>query len=78
MTPLGSFDIAAAVTPSDTVDFSLGKCRGIYVGGAGAVVAIVGGVAVTFSAVPAGTTLDIAATRINATSTTATLMVALY
>lgn len=69
---------ASAITVSDSVNFTGGKCVGIYVGGAGAVVAIVGGVAVTFAAVPVGTTLMVGATRVNSTSTTATNMVALY
>jgi hypothetical protein len=73
-----SAEVAAAITPSDATNFTLGKCLGIYVGGAGAVVAIVGGVAITFAAVPVGTTLWVAATLVNSTSTTATNLVALY
>lgn len=69
---------AIAVTPSDTVNFASGACRGLYVGGAGNVVAIVGGVAVTFNGALAGTVLPVAATRVNATSTTATGLIALY
>lgn len=76
--PLATFDQAVAVTPSDATNFAQGKCRALYVGGAGAVVAVVGGTAVTFAAVPVGTTLNIGATRVNATSTTATNIVALY
>jgi hypothetical protein len=68
---------AAAITPSDTVNLKA-TTRGIYVGGAGDVVAIIGGVAVTFTAVPAGSVLPIAATRINSTATTATALVALW
>lgn len=74
---LAPYAEAAAVTPSDTVSFTETP-RGIYVGGAGAVVALLGGVAITFLAVPAGTILPIKPTRINATSTTATGLVALY
>lgn len=67
-----------AITPSDTVNFSF-TVRGIYVGGAGAVVAVnEAGTAVTFAAVPVGTILPIRATRVNATSTTATNLVGLY
>jgi hypothetical protein len=70
---------AAAVTPSDTVDFARGACRAIYVGGAGNVAAVmIGGEVVTFVAPPVGTRLEIAAKRINATNTTATNLVALY
>ena len=76
--PFASFDVAAAVTPSDTVNFDQGKCRAIYVGGAGNVTAVVGGIAVLFTAPPVGTTLNIGATRVTATGTTATALVALY
>jgi hypothetical protein len=67
-----------AVTPSDTV-YLPGGCRGIYVGGAGNV-AVVGqnGIVATFTAIPVGTFMPCAAKRVNATNTTATLMVALY
>lgn len=67
-----------AVTKSDTVNFPRGVCA-IYVGGTGDVVLVdEDGNAVTFSAVPAGTILPCQAVRVNSTSTTATLMVALY
>ena len=72
------YTVAAAITPSDATNFTLGACDAIYVGGAGAVVAIVGGTAITFAAVPVGTTLRVSATRVNSTSTTATNLVALY
>lgn len=78
MVPFAFADQAVAVTPSDSVNFTQGKCMGLFVGGAGNVVAIIGGAAVTFTAVPAGTSLYICATRVNATSTTATAIVALY
>ena len=67
---------AEAVTKSDSVDLSY-VSRGIYVGGAGDVAAVMwSGDVVTFSAVPAGTLLPIRCKRINSTNTTATLMVA--
>lgn len=67
----------AAITPHDSTDIPL--TRKVYVGGAGNVVAVdADGNAVTFTAVPAGTMLDIAVRRINSTSTTATAMVAIY
>jgi len=69
---------AVAITPSDVTNFTDGACHAIYVGGAGAVVAIVAGVAITFAAVPVGTVLRVRATRVNSTSTTATNLVALY
>lgn len=70
---------AGAITTSDTDDLPF-TTRGVYVGGTGNVVAVMAGTgeAVTFSAVPVGTVLRIKATRINATSTTATNLVALY
>ena len=73
---MSGYTTAAAITTSDSVGFT--QCDAIYVGGAGAVVALVGGAAVTFAAVPVGTTLKVSATRVNATSTTATNLVALY
>jgi hypothetical protein len=73
------FTFAAAVTPSDTVNFST-PTRGLYIGGAGNVVAVMADdlSAVTFIAPPVGTVLNIRATRVNSTSTTATNIVALW
>lgn len=68
---------AVAVTPHDSTNFTDGECRGLYVGVSGTVVGIVGGAAVTFTAVPVGV-LPVRFTRINSTNTTATNMVALY
>jgi nickel-dependent lactate racemase len=69
--------IFEAVTPSDTVNFTGGRCNFIYVGVAGDVVAICNGVAVTFKALANGWH-PIVCTRINLTSTTATNMLACY
>jgi len=67
-----------AVTTSDTVNFQNGPCKALYVGGAGNLVAVNElDVAITFTAVPAGTILPIQAKRVNSTSTTATSIVAL-
>jgi hypothetical protein len=67
-----------SITPSDTVNLPAG-CRGIYVGGAGNVVAVGDdNASVTFTAIPVGTFMPIAARRINATNTTATLLIALF
>lgn len=75
MMPDSSF---RAVTPSDTVAIKGGPARSLYVGGGGNLVAInENNVAVTFTAVPAGTTLPIVTKRVNATNTTATAIVAL-
>jgi hypothetical protein len=65
------------VTKDDANDFTYAS-RGIYVGGTGDVAAVmIDGTVLTFSAVPAGTLLPIRCKRINATNTTATLMLAL-
>lgn len=66
---------AVAITKSDS---TVVEFFGIYVGGTGDVT-IKGrnGVAVTFSAVPVGTTLNVYANRVMSTGTTATLMVGL-
>ena len=75
--PDGPAGWAEAVTPSDTVDLAY-TSRGIYVGVTGNVALITEeGNTVTFTAVPAGTTLAVKATRILATGTTATSLLAL-
>jgi hypothetical protein len=53
-----------AVSPSDSTVLS--GVRALYVGGAGTVVATVGGVDLTFVAVPVGTQLQIKATKVKA------------
>jgi len=71
-------DYAQAVTPSDTVDLS-NACRGIFVGGGGTlVVHMMDGAQVTFTGLVSGQILPIRCTRILATGTTATNIVALY
>lgn len=66
-------DHAAAVTPSDTVSQS---GVALFVGGVGNVTLITeGGESVLFTAVPAGTILNLRFVRIMAAGTTATLMV---
>lgn len=70
---------ALAVTPHDTTEIAGGQLtRGLYVGGAGNLVAVIGGNAITFTAVPAGSILPIRCTRVNSTNTTATSIVALF
>ena len=72
------YDQAAAVTTSDSAAVSPVP-RAIYIGGAGNVkVDMASGGTVTFSAVPVGTVLKIRPTKIYATGTTATLMIALW
>jgi hypothetical protein len=66
---------ATAVTPSDTVDQS---GAAIYVGGAGNVSLLTeGGDTVTFTAPPVGSIIPMRFTRVRATGTTATLLIAL-
>lgn len=74
----GFYTGAVAITPSDTVDIDRGPTKGIYVGGAGNVVAVIGGAEITFVAPAVGRVLKVSATRVNSTSTTATNLVALF
>lgn len=74
-----NYKSAVAVVPHDTNSFTRGVCQGIYVGGAGNVAAVMeDGTVATFTAPPVGSILPIRAVRVNATNTTATLMLALY
>jgi len=67
----------AAVTPSDTVD--LNPTALIYVGGAGNIVVTTkAGDKLTFNGVLAGVILPVAVSRVWATSTTATNMIACW
>jgi len=65
------------IVPSDTNLLPGVTVGGIYVGGAGNIAAIPasGGAAVTFTAVPAGTTIPLVCRQILATGTTATNIV---
>jgi hypothetical protein len=70
-----SYGSAAAVTPSDTTQLA-GKA--LYIGGAGNVTLVTeSGAVVLFTAPPVGSILPVKFTRVNATGTTATLLVAL-
>ena len=83
------FNEWAAITKSDTVNFDGSTysataavkavpALSVYAGGAGVVVAVSeSGAAVSFT-VTAGQVLPLKCIRVNSTSTTATLMVALY
>ncbi len=74
-TPANTF---AAVTTSDTANLA-STARALFVGTAGNMVVVgADGVAVTFKNVAAGTLLPLNAVRVNATSTTAADIVALY
>lgn len=72
----GPCDNATAVTTSDTNDLAV-VTRALYIGVSGDVVAIVGGNSVTFKAVPVGY-LPVCASRIKATGTRATNIIALW
>lgn len=74
------YNVSRLITKSDTVNFAEGPCDAIYVGGAGIVVAVLDDANSTtqqFTCV-AGQILPIRAKRVNSTTTTATLMNALY
>jgi hypothetical protein len=71
--PYGFFE---ALTKSDDTTYE--GIRGLYIGGAGDVaVADLEGTVVTFKAVPVGTFMPIAVTKLMSTNTTATLVLAL-
>lgn len=73
-----AFD-AFAISTSDTVDLPQGICVAIYIGAAGNVKLITGlGSTVTFVGLNAGTILPVTASRVFATLTTASSLVALY
>lgn len=78
------YNVCQAVTTSDTVDLPFFNTNriltaAVYVGGAGNVVAVQNdGSTATFTAAVLGQFLPIGARRINATNTTATLLVACY
>lgn len=68
---------AAAIATSDSADIE--TTRAIYVGGTGNVkVDMVSGGTVTFSNLSAGAIVPIQVTKVYATGTTATLLLALY
>jgi hypothetical protein len=77
MGDINSSTRAAAVTPNDS---TVVNCNAIYVGGAGNISVVLqsDNTPVTFTAVPVGSILPVAARIIRATGTTATLMVALF
>ena len=68
-----------AISPNDTTALTA-LTRAIYVGGAGDISLILAGdtAAVTFKAVPVGTTLDVCASLVKSTGTTATNLLGLY
>lgn len=72
-------DKASAITPHNSTNLATAAC-GVYVGGAGDVTLVPLGqkTAVLFKAVPVGAIIPVWTTRVNATGTTATNLVALY
>lgn len=78
--PLSPFVRGVAVTPSDGTDLTKKPCRGLMATGAGTVSVILEGdvaTAVTLS-LAVGVVLNVKATRVRSTGTTATGIVALY
>lgn len=81
------YDKALTITKSDTVNIdgstyvvtnAASPCEAIYVGGAGVVVVVFqDGSTASFTCI-AGQILPVRAIRVNASNTTATLMLALY
>jgi hypothetical protein len=68
----------AAVSPSDSQNLAVASKR-LWIGGAGNVALVtVKGAALTYTAVPAGTYLNVRAQQVKATGTTATNIVAEY
>jgi hypothetical protein len=77
--PMDRYNVFDVITPSDTVDLARGLTDGVWVGGAGNLVAVMeNGQARTLTGVTAGALLPLAVKRINATNTTATVILALY
>lgn len=67
------------VAPNDNADLTDGRCRAVYIGGAGNLKALDNhGNAITFYSVAAGSILPIRVKRVYSTGTTATHLVALY
>lgn len=67
-----------AVTPSDTVSLTA-TTRALYVGTSGNLtVLMAGGQTTLFTAVPAGSLLPLQVTRVNATGTAATNLIAMW
>ena len=85
----GTFNRSVLITKSDTVNFDGSTysasattkaipAESIFVGGAGIVVAVFEDGSTGAFTVPAGATLPLKCIRVNSTTTTATLMNALY
>jgi hypothetical protein len=71
-------ETAVNVTPSDTVDLSIGFTRGIYVGGTGALrVKMLDGGVIAFPRIVGGSIMPLCVSRVLSTGTTATNIIAL-
>jgi hypothetical protein len=69
---------AEAISPSDSSELST-VSRALYVGGAGNIsVVMLGGQAITLTAVPVGAILPIRVKQVKSTGTTATFLICLY
>lgn len=76
-----AYTIAEAVTPHDSNaqgSLATRNSDAIYIGGAGNVALTVNGTNVTFTGVLAGNVYKVSASRVRATNTTATSIVALF
>ena len=74
---VGATSQAVAVVPHDSNDLTK-ETRGLYVGVSGDVKVDIGGVTVVFTAMAAGIIHPISVTRVWATDTDATNLVAIY
>lgn len=74
------YSVSLPITKSDTVNFTGPKplCDAIFVGGAGIVVAVMQDDSAVSHTCVAGEILPVNAKRVNSTTTTATVMTALY
>ena len=67
------------ITPNDGVDLPLSVCRALYVGSGGNISIVdLSGTTVVFTGLADGSILPVQTARVNATSTTATALIALY
>lgn len=73
-----TYNKAALISKSDTVDIPEGLTDAIYVGGAGIVAAVFQDGSVSNITAVAGTFLPLQVRRVNSTNTTASVMTALY
>jgi hypothetical protein len=70
---------AQAVTPNDSTDLPITDCRALYIGVGGNISLITnGGQTVTFVGLQAGSILPVRCSRVRATDTTATNIVAIW